>query len=141
MFDNPSREGYVRISEQALSHLQLVHLESRLDDDLLHELRAENVMRSRPVIPSGSVCTGLAQHTCQVSWDWYLERASGALLIAWGDVRSNVMCVDVQGADIGMAGTARLLARRLARLNRPRAVALAALPGAYEPNTEPRTLQ
>ena len=44
-----------------------------------------------------------------VGWDWYIDSTTGALVIAWGDVRSNVMGVDRFGADIGMEPTAAAL--------------------------------
>ena len=54
-----------------------------------------------------------------IGWDWYLERATGAFVIAGGDVRSNVMVTDATGADIGMVRTAAALAARLACIDWP----------------------
>jgi Domain of unknown function (DUF4902) len=141
LFDSPSRDGYVRLPEQALAHLQLVHVESGLDDGLLEELRAEAIdaVRAGYTEWQRTQLPGSAYVT--VGWDWYLDRPSGALLIAWGDVRSNIMCVDPQGVDIGMTRTAQLLIRRLAWLNWPTAVTSATLTPASDPNIERRTLQ
>lgn len=127
LLDSPSRDGYVRLPEQALANLQLVHVDSGLDDTLIEELRAEDIDAAsagytewqRPPAPGGAHVS--------VGWDWYLDRTTGALIIAWGDVRSNVMCIDQHGLDIGMARTAQLFIRRLARLNWPNAVAHATL--------------
>ncbi|MGU7770742.1 DUF4902 domain-containing protein [Burkholderia sp. MR1-5-21] len=126
-FRGPSPDGYVRLSESALAELALDHVTSGLDASLLAELHDSSTDARlagytewhRPAR------TGVAYVT--VGWDWYLERASGALVIAFGDVRSNVMAVDAAGADIGMTRTVTALAARLARLDWPAAVAAAVL--------------
>jgi hypothetical protein len=141
LFGNPSRDGYVRLPEQALAHVQLVHVQSGLDDELLEELRAEDVDAVRAGYTEWQRARLAGSAYLSVGWDWYLDRASGALLIAWGDVRSNLMCVDERGADLGMAETAQRLIRRLALLNWPSAVARAALSTACETNADRRTLQ
>ncbi|MEX3959457.1 DUF4902 domain-containing protein [Trinickia sp. EG282A] len=139
--DSPSRDGYVRLPEGAVESLQLRHVQSAIDDELLEELRADGIDAAsagytewhRPHFPGSAYVT--------VGWDWYLDRASCALLIAWGDVRSNIMCVDRNGADVGMTCTARLLLRRLARLNWPNCVARTARILAGEFDVVHRTLQ
>jgi Domain of unknown function (DUF4902) len=83
-FENPSREGYVRFSQQALSHLRLVHVESRLDDDSLHKLRAENVDALKAGYTEWQRIHEPGAAYVSVGWDWYLERESGVLLIACG---------------------------------------------------------
>lgn len=141
LLDSPSRDGYVRLPEEALHALQLSPVESAIDVELLEELRAEGVDAAcagytewqRPRIPGRAYVT--------VAWDWYLDRHSGALLIAWGDVRSNIMCVDRYGVDIGMTHTARLLVRRLATLNWPSVVAPLTHLLACELDVARRTLQ
>ncbi len=142
LLDSPSRDGYVRLPEEALHLVQLSHVESAIDDELLGELRAEGIDAvsagytewQRPHLPGSAYLT--------VGWDWYLDRASDALLIAHGDVRSNLMCVDRYGVDIGVTGTARLLARRLAQLNWPSIVANMARIVPFEPDVAAhRTLQ
>jgi Domain of unknown function (DUF4902) len=141
LFDSPSRDGYVRLPEQALAHLQLVHVESGLDDDLLKELRADDIDAVRAGYTEWHRIHLPGTAYVSVGWDWYLDRASDALLIAWGDVRSNVMCFDWQGVDIGMARTAQLLMHRLALLDWPSTIARATLTSVCEPDAERRTLQ
>jgi len=139
--DSPSRDGYVRLPERALAQLHLVHIDSGLDEGLLEELRADHVDAvsagytewQRTQLPGSAYVT--------VGWDWYLDRASGALLIAWGDVRSNVMCINDDGTDIGMQGTVQLLLRRVAALNWPTAVASAVSTATSAFVIQRRTLQ
>lgn len=127
LLQNPCADGYVRLPERALAELQLEHVDSGLDEALLADLRADAVDAvsagytewQRPRHPGTAYLT--------VGWDWYLDRASGALLVAWGDVRSNIMCIDARGADVGMRTTAHMLIRRLAQINWPNAVARVAL--------------
>ncbi|HVW50166.1 MULTISPECIES: DUF4902 domain-containing protein [unclassified Trinickia] len=138
---SPSVDGYVRLPEQALADLHLVHIDSAPDPDLLDELRAEGVDASsagytewqRPRGPGGAHVT--------LGWDWYVDRASGALVVAWGDIRSNVMCVDPHGFDLGPAQTTRALLRCVAGLNWPNAVAQAALAPWGQPSLRGPTLQ
>ncbi|CAM2174567.1 DUF4902 domain-containing protein [Burkholderia latens] len=119
----PSPDGYVRLSESALAALALDHVASGLDASLLAELRDSAIDARlagytewhRP----GSA--GVAYVT--VGWDWYLERATGAFVIAGGDVRSNIMAVDTAGADLGMFRTAAALIERLGCVDWPAAVA------------------
>ncbi|MEO7065483.1 MAG: DUF4902 domain-containing protein [Rhodanobacter sp.] len=128
---NTSTDGYVRIPESTLSLLTLRHLSSGLDDELLTDLQFAAVDALMAGYtewqccdwPCGSV-NGISQ--VSVGWDWYLEGASRALLLAVGDVRSNVMAVDDQGLDVGMIRTARMLCCQLVRLEWPRIVAAAA---------------
>ncbi|MEA3119178.1 MAG: hypothetical protein QOI13_2448 [Paraburkholderia sp.] len=139
-FDTPSRDGYVRLPEQALGHLQLVHIDSGLDEGLLEELRAEDIDAVNAGYTEWQRTQRPGAAHVSVGWDWYLDRASGVLLIASNDVRSNVMCVDQHGIDMGMTHTAQLLLRRLAGLNWPNTVAHAIVPFAW-PNIRGRTLQ
>ena len=144
VFELPQRpcpDGYVRLTEHALAELQLEHLDSGPDDALLAGLRAAAI----DAVSAGYTEWQRAHHPgapyLSVSWDWYLERTSGALLVAWGDVRSNIMCVDACGADIGMKATARVLMRRLAGLNWPNIVARTALERWPSPNAQDSSLQ
>lgn len=125
---SPSRDGYVRLPEQALDHLQLTHVDSGLDEGLLEELRADGVDAVSAGYTEWQRVRAPGRAHVTVGWDWYVDRASSALVIAWGDVRSNVMCVDARGTDLGMTRTAQLLMRRLAQLNWPNVVARIALP-------------
>ncbi|MBN3791268.1 DUF4902 domain-containing protein [Burkholderia sp. Ac-20353] len=126
-FRGPSPDGYVRLSESALVELALDHVTSGLDASLLAELRNSAIDARiagytewhRPAV------AGVAYVT--VGWDWYRERASGAFVIAGGDVRSNVMAIDAAGADIGMTRTAAMLSAHLASIDWPAAVAAAVL--------------
>ena len=120
---SPSRDGYVRLPEQALDQLQLVHVDSGLDEGLLEELRADAVDAVSAGYTEWQRACAPGRAHVTVGWDWYVDRTSGALIIAGGDVRSNLMCVDAEGTDIGMARTAQRLMRRLAQLNWPNAVA------------------
>jgi hypothetical protein len=112
-----SSDGYVRVPEFMLGRLTLVHISSGIDEGLLADLRADAI----DALDAGYTEWQGAIHplTSQVSvgWDWYIDGGSGAFLIAWGDVRSNLMGVDRSGADLGMVRTARALAHRLMDLN------------------------
>ncbi len=118
----PSRDGYVRLPLHGFVLLEPLHVASGLDPGLADELRAEGCATDaagftewqRPASP------GLAHLT--IGWDWYAEPGTGRLLIAWGDVRSNLMGVDRFGTDIGMQATAGALASRLAMLDWANAV-------------------
>ncbi|GLU31014.1 DUF4902 domain-containing protein [Trinickia caryophylli] len=107
--------------------MNLVHVDSGLDEMLLQELLANDV----DAVTAGYTeweQTPLPGRThITLGWDWYLDRTSGALVVAWGDVRSNVMCIGTDGRDLGMARTAWLLVRRVSLLNWPGAVTQAAL--------------
>lgn len=127
LLPNAHADGYVRLPEYALAELDLVHVDSALDPALLEELRAEGVDASSAGYTEWQRTRGPGSPYVTLGWDWYADRASGALLIAWGDIRSNVMCVDPGGADIGMARTAQALLRRVAGLNWPNTVAQTAL--------------
>ncbi len=120
-------DGYVRLQERALAELRLVHVDSALDGGLLDELHAEGVDADVAGYTEWQHARSPGTAHVTLGWDWYVDRASGALLVAWGDIRSNVMCVDPRGLDLGMARTASALLRRVAGLNWPNAVAQAAL--------------
>jgi hypothetical protein len=112
-----SVDGYVRLPEQMLANLQLVHVDSGIDETLLPDLRASAVDAVHAGYTEWQRMPPPTMSPISVAWDWYLDRASGVLLVAWGDVRSNIMGVDASGSDIGMARTADVLIHRLARLN------------------------
>ncbi|EMN1929846.1 DUF4902 domain-containing protein [Burkholderia ambifaria] len=123
----PSPDGYVRLSENALAALALDHVASDLDASLLAELRdsAIDARLAGYTEWHRPARAGVAYLT--VGWDWYLERATGTFVIAGGDVRSNIMAVDANGADLGMFRTAAALVARLAGIDWPAAVASALL--------------
>jgi hypothetical protein len=109
----PSADGYVRLPLHAFATLAFEHVATGLDPALSRELRAEGLPAEfagftewrRPASP------GFAHLT--IGWDWYRDPATGRCLIAWDDVRSNLMGVDRFGADIGMHATAVALAAHL----------------------------
>lgn len=117
LFHCSSSDGYVRVPEVMLTRLTLVHVSSGIDEGLLADLRADAI----DALDAGYTEWQGAIHplTSQVSvgWDWYIDGMSGAFMIAWGDVRSNLMAVDGSGTDLGMVRTARALAHRLTGLN------------------------
>jgi hypothetical protein len=134
-------DGYVRLQEPVLAQFPLLHIDSALDDSLLAELRAEGV---------DARCAGYTEWQCPrtlgtaqvtLGWDWYVDRISGALRVAWDDIRSNVMCVDPHGDDLGTAYTTRALLQRVAGLNWPNAVAQTALAPWGAPTMRGPTLQ
>lgn len=142
LLPTPHVDGYVRMPEAALSDLELAHVDSALDRDLLEDLRAEGVDASTAGYTEWQHSgTPGGQAYVTLGWDWYVDRASGALLVAWGDIRSNVMCVDPRGLDLGMARTAQALLRRVAGLNWPNPVAQAALASCGETPARGPTLQ
>lgn len=138
---SPGLDGYVRLPEQALAELQLVHISSALDEGLLEELRAEGIDACSAGYTEWQRARGPGAAHVTLGWDWYVDRASGALIVAWGDIRSNVMCVDPRGLDLGMVHTTRALLRRVAGLNWPNAVARAALAPWARPTMRGPTLQ
>ncbi|EDT03070.1 DUF4902 domain-containing protein [Burkholderia ambifaria] len=123
----PSPDGYVRLSENALAALALDHVASDLDASLLAELRDSAVDARLAGYTEWHRPAGAGVAYLTVGWDWYLERATGTFVIAGGDVRSNIMAVDTNGADLGMFRTAAALVARLAGIDWAAAVASALL--------------
>ncbi len=137
---SPSPDGYVRLPEHTLASLRLTHVMSGLDDALLDELRMHSIDTQLAGYTEWQRAhqPGIAHIT--ISWDWYLDRITGAFVIAWGDVRSNVMGINRYGSDIGMTHTSAALSRRLARLNWPNIVITAAC-GPWDAHRVGSTLQ
>jgi hypothetical protein len=127
LLHSPSPDGYVRVPEHVLADLQLVHVDSGIDESLLSDLRASDVDAVRAGYTEWQRMRRPGAAHISVGWDWYLDRTTGALLVAWDDIRSNIMCIDRRGLDVGMACTANALIRRLAQLNWPAEVANAVL--------------
>ena len=121
----PQSDGYVRVPEHTLSELELVHLSSGVDDGLLAQLRDDVTNALSAGYTEWQSPSGRGSPHLSIGWDWYLGGASGALLIAGGDVRSNIMGVNRLGCDVGMENTAQALRCGLARLNWACTVALA----------------
>ena len=134
-------DGYVRMPECALGALELEHVDSAPDHGLLAELRVEGVDASSAGYTEWQRTRNASAPHVTLGWDWYVDRASGALLVAWGDIRSNVMCTDPRGLDLGMAYTAQALLRRVAGLNWPNVVAQAVLAPWGKPTVRGPTLQ
>ncbi|AOK31712.1 MULTISPECIES: DUF4902 domain-containing protein [Burkholderia] len=116
-FRGPSTDGYVRLPIQALAGLELVHVSSGLDSELLAELRTSAIDARVAGYTEWERPPSAGAPHLTFGWDWYIDGATHAFVIAWGDVRSNVMGIDQNGLDIGMAFTAAELSRRLAQLN------------------------
>jgi hypothetical protein len=125
LFHSSSSDGYVRVPEFMLARLTLVHVSSGIDEGLLVDLRADAIdaLDAGYTEWQGAIHPFASQIT--VGWDWYIEGTSGAFLIAWDDVRSNLMSVDRSGTDLGMVCTTRALVHRLMRLNWTHPVATA----------------
>ncbi|PNW95168.1 DUF4902 domain-containing protein [Burkholderia pseudomallei] len=126
-FRGPSTDGYVRLPMHAFAELRLVHVSSGIDSGLLVELRASDIDARIAGYTEWERPSSAGAAHLTVGWDWYIDGATGAFVIAWGDVRSNVMGVDGNGLDIGMDPTSAALSRRLAQLNWPSAVTAARL--------------
>ncbi|MEW6339386.1 MAG: DUF4902 domain-containing protein [Pseudomonadota bacterium] len=116
-FHFPSSDGYIRVPELMLNRVTLAHVSSGIDTELLAHLRADAIEAFNAGYTEWRGAIHPFTSHISVGWDWYIERTSGAFLIAWGDVRSNLMGVDRSGTDMGMACTAQALIRRLIRLN------------------------
>lgn len=122
-FHFASPDGYIRVPEAMLNRLTLAHVSSGIDAQLLADLRADAIEAFNAGYTEWQGAIHPLTSHFSVGWDWYIERTSGAFLIAWDDVRSNLMGVDRSGTDLGMACTAQALIRRLIHLNWSHAVA------------------
>jgi hypothetical protein len=127
LLHRPCPDGYVRVPEYRLADLQLVHVDSGLDDSLLSDLHASDIDAVHAGYTEWQRIRRPGAAQISVGWDWYLDRTTSTLLVAWSDVRSNVMCIDRRGCDLGMARTANGLIRRIQLLNWPEQVASAML--------------
>ncbi|WP_110418201.1 DUF4902 domain-containing protein [Burkholderia vietnamiensis] len=124
---SPSPDGYVRLSASALAALALDHVASGLDASLLDELREGGIAARLAGYTDWHRPAGVGVAYLTVGWDWYLDRATSPFVIAYGDVRSNILAVDATGADLGMFRTAAALATRLTDLDWAAAVAASVL--------------
>ncbi|MBN3727494.1 DUF4902 domain-containing protein [Burkholderia sp. Ac-20379] len=105
----PSADGYVRLPLHAFASLAFEHVASGLDPTLSAELRAEGLPAEFAGFTEWRRAASPGFALLTIGWDWYREPAAGRCLIAWDDVRSNLMGVDRFGADIGMHATASAL--------------------------------
>ncbi|WP_144152497.1 DUF4902 domain-containing protein [Paraburkholderia sp. BCC1885] len=110
-------DGYVRVPEFMLTRLTLAHVSSGIDEGLLADLRADAIDALDAGYTEWQGVIPPLTPQVSVGWDWYIDATSGAFLIAWGDVRSNLMGVDRSGTDLGMDCSARALVHRLMHLN------------------------
>jgi len=106
-----SADGYVRLPLSSLMALSFTHRIAWRDDDLLNELREENV----PALEAG-YCEWVTADAHQVSlgWAWFTVCASGTTLLAPGGISSNVMLIDAKSRDMGANQTDSLLRAWLA---------------------------
>jgi hypothetical protein len=104
-----SDDGYVRLGVADFRSIPLFHCLSELDSDAPEPARR----------PSGAVAASIDGYTEWVSettpalslgWDWRIATTAGSVrYVRDGDVRSNVMLIDVRGGDIGAMATGVLL--------------------------------
>ena len=108
-----SADGYVRLPLSSLMALSFTHRVAWLDNELLNELRAENV----PALEAG-YCEWNTADAQQVSlgWAWFTVCANGVTLLAPGGISSNVMLIDAKSRDMGANQTESLLRAWLASL-------------------------
>jgi hypothetical protein len=92
-------DGYVRVPKHTLSELEPVHRSSGVDDGLLAQLRDDVTNALSAGYTEWQSASDRGSPHLSIGWDWYLDGASGALLIAGGDVRSNIMGVNRLGGD------------------------------------------
>jgi hypothetical protein len=102
-----SNDGYVRCRCNLLLSAGLTHVISGLDDEA----------GSR--IPDTVLCAAITGYTewvdstasvVTVGWDWQMNAVHRMVALnRSSEPRSNIMFVDANGADIGLAKTARLL--------------------------------
>ncbi|WP_414439550.1 DUF4902 domain-containing protein [Burkholderia sp. 22PA0106] len=131
----PSADGYVRLPLHAFATLAFEHVASGLDPELSGELRAEGLPADHAGFTEWrrAASPGFAHLT--IGWDWYRDPATGRCLIAWDDVRSNLMGVDRFGTDIGMHATAAALVACLSTFDWAATVAGALAAGSAPPTS------
>jgi hypothetical protein len=110
-------DGYVRVPEFMFARMTLIHVSSGIDEGLLTDLRADAVDALDAGYTEWQGAIPPLTPQMSIGWDWYIEATSGAFLIAWNDVRSNLMGVDRSGTDLGMVSTAKALVHRIMHLN------------------------
>ena len=106
-----SADGYVRLPLSSLMALSFTRRVAWHDDDLLNELREENI----PALEAG-YCEWSTADAQQVSlgWAWFTVCAKGVTLLAPGGISSNVMLIDAKSRDMGANQTDSLLRAWLA---------------------------
>lgn len=100
-----STDGYIRLTQEQLASLKLVHLISGLDD---------------PAGNGAGIVTGYTEWVSpmngegaaiSIGWDWQLQRIEGVSSLARiGIPRSNLMMQDSSKADLGQTQTETILA-------------------------------
>jgi hypothetical protein len=106
----PSEDGYLRLSQQRMREIPLMHLISGLDEN----------PADAGVGAVGATCASIAGYTewksrtnpaLSLGWDWMLETSDrGLRYLRVGEPGSNIMLRDRHGRDLGLRATAVALA-------------------------------
>jgi len=110
-----SPDGYMRLTDEELRQISLVHLLSGLDED------------NPALLQEGAIFSAITGYTEWVSttspaisigWDWMLQSSpEGAVYYKRvSDPRSNLMLVDAQQRDLGPAKTATLIGKEVDKI-------------------------
>ena len=116
----PPADGYLRMTWHCLCDAEFAHLFSGMD--------AEPV--AQPTDSLTAICGYTEWVSCEepvisLGWDWWLNSETGLLELAGRSLRSNLMLVGHDRADLGCHATEHLLGERLAALEWQPAVACA----------------
>jgi hypothetical protein len=122
MLLTPCSDGYIRVLENKLDEIQLLHLCSGRDDALTAELNSANPSILVAGFTEWSFSERHRQPVLSVAWDWYLERIDSMPDIYGTDVRSNMMIVRSTGEDVGPMATAQKLLVLIQRIEWQRIV-------------------
>lgn len=108
---------YVRIADNQLPRIRLIHLQSGVDDDESmdeHKLKGEGALLTCEI--SGyTEWVGESVPATSLGWDWVMAPPAGELMVRAGSIRTNIMLVDEQGADCGLEATVQACGRLLAQ--------------------------
>ena len=113
-------DGYLRLTWPRLRDIQFLHLFSGLDTEAAPGLGA-----SASTICGYTEWISHAEPVVSLGWDWQLNVDTGVLEPSTCTVRSNLMLVGQDFADLGVRTTERLLGQRLRTLDWQAAVASA----------------
>ncbi|MCW7538951.1 DUF4902 domain-containing protein [Aquabacterium sp. A7-Y] len=115
-------DGYLRLNWSALREASLVHLFSGLDLEYDPPPRCGEVTG---FISGYTEWVSREEPSISLGWDWRLDVETGLPQLAVASVRSNVMLVDDEQADLGVSITMHLLNKRLQLLDWEATVAAA----------------
>ena len=101
-----SPDGYIRLSFPSFSLLPFVHVFTERDANLQYELLEQTIFAE---LAGFSECISTTTPSISFGWAWYVQSESNSLQLAPEPVRSNVMIVDMQGYDVGVATTSELI--------------------------------